>query len=176
MLAFLLRLLVLSAVTTTYVSAAPATPVTVILPFSHPISTQIPAEVLGVDAQGRTTYAVEVDQIDRTTTKPATATFVEGAGRMGYTVSQTVGSETVVFGIDCELHDGSAICSDVDSKGQVETATFSGANLQTAVLAVTATASKNGPASSNVPNSSERRAISVFGAVSGVVVGAYLLL
>jgi hypothetical protein len=45
-------------------------------PFFNSQSSAFPAVVLGVDSQGRTTYALEQDLIDATTTQPLTGKVI----------------------------------------------------------------------------------------------------
>ncbi|KAJ6564149.1 hypothetical protein B0H19DRAFT_1067741 [Mycena capillaripes] len=90
----------------------------VVAPVFNPESIALPAVILGVDSQGRTTYAIEQDEIDA-------RTLVEGA------------DQTIVLGFDCDLKDGNTICFDTDSNSQPVTATIPPTSL---VLAVVSTA------------------------------------
>ncbi|KAJ6490716.1 hypothetical protein C8R47DRAFT_1214994 [Mycena vitilis] len=179
-----LTLLSLVAVAFTHVTALPQpVPATLTLsvpPFFNPISTALPAVVLGVDSQGRTTYAVEQDQVEASTTIPITGTLVQGADHASYTFSFTKSGETVIAGFDCGLQGGNAICSDIDtrSNSQVETATISG--LVPFVIDVVSTAAPSGStassgsaAPSGSPNSARGISASVSGALVGVALAAY---
>ncbi|KAJ7809212.1 hypothetical protein B0H14DRAFT_3151702 [Mycena olivaceomarginata] len=66
-------------------------------PVFNPESSPLPAVVLGVDSQGRTTYAIEQDAVDGSKTIPLTATMVQGADHAGYTFSASAA------GFDVEL-------------------------------------------------------------------------
>ncbi|KAJ7685662.1 hypothetical protein DFH06DRAFT_1463648 [Mycena polygramma] len=159
------------AVTFTHVTALPATLTLSVPPLFNPISTALPAVVLGVDAQRRTTYAVEQDQVEASTTIPITGTLVQGADHASYTFSFTTAGETVIAGFDCGLQGENAICSDIDtrSNSQVATATISG--LQPFVIDVVSTAAPSG--STSKPNSARGISASVSGALVGVALAAY---
>ncbi|KAJ6531158.1 hypothetical protein B0H19DRAFT_1082122 [Mycena capillaripes] len=165
--AFQFFALALAAVCTQEAYALPAVVTLSVPPFFNPVSSPLPAVVLGVDSQGRTTYAVEQDQVEGTSTTPLTATLVEGADHASYTFSFTTAHETILAGFDCDLKNGNAICSDVDSASQLETATIS--TLAPFVIDVVSTAA---PSATSKPNSSLRLSASVSGALMGFVLAA----
>ncbi|KAJ6531157.1 hypothetical protein B0H19DRAFT_471445 [Mycena capillaripes] len=165
-----------------YVSATPAKLTVTVLPALNPQSTAAPAVVLGVDSQGRTTYAVELDEIQGGSTAPLTATLVEGSDHVGFTLSHTAASETIIIGYDCGLKNGKAICSGVDSNSQPGTATAS--SLGEFVLDVVSTAAPSEPTSesaapsspSDKPSSSRRASASISSVLGGLVLAAYWLI
>ncbi|KAJ7685664.1 hypothetical protein DFH06DRAFT_1313950 [Mycena polygramma] len=154
-------------------------------PFFNPQSSPFPAVVLGVDSQGRTTYAVEQDEIDGGSTTPLTATLVEGPDHIFYTFSHTAPSEAFTIGFDCGLKNGQAICSGVDSDRRsglkTETATLS--SLAPFVLDVVSTAAPSShtspapgnPSATSTGNSAPRLTASSFGAMTGLLLTAYTL-
>ncbi|KAJ6616335.1 hypothetical protein B0H10DRAFT_2037579 [Mycena sp. CBHHK59/15] len=84
------------------VAAEPAL-ITVVAPFgSDP--TPLTAEVLGVDSQGRTTYALQQNEMQGDSTLALiTGTLVEGSDYISYTFSHTSASEMIVVGVNCAL-------------------------------------------------------------------------
>ncbi|KAF7365757.1 hypothetical protein MVEN_00449500 [Mycena venus] len=100
-------------------------------------SSAIPAAILGVDSQGRTTYALNENEMQGSSTIAlATATLVEGSDYFSYTLSSPPPLE-VVIGFDCPLKDGGAVCTGVDDNSQAITSTLS---LEPLVLDITSTA------------------------------------
>ncbi|KAJ7182299.1 hypothetical protein C8R43DRAFT_966706 [Mycena crocata] len=127
-------ILLLGFLATTYVTAAPGTPVTILVPEDEfaVFPTSAPAEIQGVDAQGRTTYAF-LDE-GKGSESPLTATFVAATDHFIVPTSQVFRSRTFKNGVDCDLRGGVAICSDSGLS-----VTISGALLRSIVLDVTAT-------------------------------------
>ncbi|KAJ7182967.1 hypothetical protein C8R43DRAFT_941050 [Mycena crocata] len=76
--------------------------VTVPLPFIAG-STALTADVLGVDSQGRITYALHQVEIAGTTTLPLTATIVQGSDHVAYELAATGVPLEVNFGFNCDL-------------------------------------------------------------------------
>ncbi|KAF8205314.1 hypothetical protein K438DRAFT_1757296 [Mycena galopus ATCC 62051] len=109
------------------------------------------AIVLGVDSQGRTTYAIDDPLIDGSSTVPLTATLVEGASYASYTFSASADGLEIALGFDCDLEGGEAICSGTDSNSQLQTATIG--SLQPYVLDVVSTATASGSAPTSPPGS-----------------------
>ncbi|KAJ7355920.1 hypothetical protein DFH08DRAFT_933693 [Mycena albidolilacea] len=150
------------------------------------------AAILGVDSQGRTTYAVQQIQIDEGTELPLTGTLVEGSDHVFFTFSHTIGEKTFIEGYDCGLENGGAVCSGtgVDSDTPLTTSTVT--SLGFYVFDIVSTAAPSTPTSpgSNSPtntglagtvpsatrNSSLKVAGSISGAFMGLAVVAYGLL
>ncbi|KAJ7729275.1 hypothetical protein B0H14DRAFT_3000095 [Mycena olivaceomarginata] len=128
-------------------------------PLFLPLSSALPAVVLGVDSQGRTTYAIEQDLVEGTTkTTPLTGTLVQGADHAGYTFSASAD------GLQVEA--GNAICSGLDENSKLATATLS--SLEPFAIDVVSTAA---PSATGKPSSaSPRLSASLSGALVGVVV------
>ncbi|KAJ7773004.1 hypothetical protein DFH07DRAFT_802204 [Mycena maculata] len=158
MVGTVLRILALAAFATQFsvVTAAPAA-VTAVVPSGlfdifDPVSTTLPAEILGVDSQGHTTYAVDLDQTEIngpstfafitgridplhdsklihpivSLTTISLGTLVEGSDYVSYTVSATSnvvpGEGNFIGGIQCDLQSGTAVCEVPGS--QTATTTF----------------------------------------------------
>ncbi|KAJ7183684.1 hypothetical protein C8R46DRAFT_1209835 [Mycena filopes] len=92
-------------------SAAPAPAlVTVAAPFFNPISATdaLPATILGVDAAGRTTYALNQDEVQdnisyKTTLAKITGTLVAAADYASYTIAADVPGLAITLGFDCSV-------------------------------------------------------------------------
>ncbi|KAJ6578495.1 hypothetical protein B0H19DRAFT_580011 [Mycena capillaripes] len=110
-------------------------------------SSAIPAAILGVDSQGRTTYALNEDEMQGSSTLAlATATLIEGSDYFSYTLSSPQPLE-IEIGFDCPLKDGSAICTGVDDNSQAITTTIS---LEPLILDITSTAGSGASASQSI--------------------------
>jgi hypothetical protein len=160
------------------------------------------AQILGVDAQGRTTYAVYEDEIDGSSTAAVitgkvghnldrilnvaeqwrVGTLVEGSDHAFFTMSHTSASETLILGFDCALSGGNAICSDVDSNSQPVTTTLAVQSIVLDVAETTAppsTAASTGtttaPGPTNKPSSAQKTSVSIFGVVVGLALAAHYL-
>ncbi|KAJ6490718.1 hypothetical protein C8R47DRAFT_1214996 [Mycena vitilis] len=146
-------------------------------------SQTLSASVVGVDSQGRTTYAVNEDETEGSSTVAhITATLVQGADHAMFTLSHTSASETIIVGYDCDLKDGNAICSDVESSQPFTTTVALESDF---VLDVAATAapssgapsgsqsgSGSSPSPSTKPNSSHKTSASFVGALAGLALVA----
>ncbi|KAJ6502791.1 hypothetical protein C8R47DRAFT_216074 [Mycena vitilis] len=144
------------------------------------------ATVVGVDSQGRTTYAINEDETEGSSTVALiTATLVQGADHAMFTLSHASAAETIIDGYDCDLKDGNAICSDVESSQPV-TATFAlesdfvldvaptAAPLSGSGAAPSGSQSGSGSSPSAKPNSSHKRSASFVGALVGLAFVAKL--
>ncbi|KAJ7698083.1 hypothetical protein B0H17DRAFT_1051101 [Mycena rosella] len=170
-------------------SASPAL-TTIVAPFggdSGDSTTALTAEILGVDSNGRTTYALAQDEMQGSSVLvSATGTLVEGSDYFSYTYAID-GAIGITLGLECALKDGNAICQD-----GAETATSPLSSLGSWVLDVVSTAAPSGstpsPSGSTTtpsgsggsssahtagptqnPNSSERMATSILGAVASLL-------
>ncbi|KAJ7698071.1 hypothetical protein B0H17DRAFT_1051078 [Mycena rosella] len=169
-------------------SASPAL-TTIVAPFggdSGDSTTALTAEILGVDSNGRTTYALAQDEMQGSSVLvSATGTLIEGADYFSYTYAID-GDIGITLGLECALKDGNAICQDGG-----ETATVPLSSLGSWVLDVVSTAAPSGSTSSpsgsttapsaggsssahaagptQSPNSSERMATSILGAVASLL-------
>ncbi|KAG6867609.1 hypothetical protein C0993_000550 [Termitomyces sp. T159_Od127] len=98
----------------------------------------ISADILGVDAQGRTTWALHQGALTDTFEDPSfpgTATLVEGANDVSFTY--VAPSDLFTAGTECTLSDSLAICSGtVDGEPVTETDTFNFINVQAGTTAV----------------------------------------
>ncbi|KAF7345344.1 hypothetical protein MSAN_01911400 [Mycena sanguinolenta] len=180
-------------------AVAPANPILTLSvpPVFNADSTTLPAVILGVDSEGRTTYAVEQDLIETgSTTIPLTATLVEAADYASYTFSVSTEGLNLVVGFDCDLENDNAICSGLDDSSQLATATLS--SLEPFIIEVVSTAAGVSPTSppstsspqetnksqssappsqsSTKPNSSSRSFGSISGALVCLVLVAHWLL
>ncbi|KAF7337900.1 hypothetical protein MVEN_02013100 [Mycena venus] len=151
---------------------APAVTTLPVIPIFNPQSSAYPAVVLGVDSQGRTTYAIEQDEREPSTTIPLTATLVEGADYASYTFSASIPGLQVAAGFECNLNGGQAVCSGIDSNSKIATATFS--SLDSFVVDILSTAAPSGQTSK--PNSSPKLSASLSGALIALVMVAHSLL
>ncbi|KAJ7817160.1 hypothetical protein B0H14DRAFT_3474795 [Mycena olivaceomarginata] len=127
-------------------------------------SSALPAVVLGIDSQGRTTYAFEQDGKIGSTTFPTTATLVQGADYASY-YSASAGGFEVDLGMDCDLKGGGANCPVTRSNSPAATLTFT--TLKPLVIDVVSTAL---PSATGKPNSSSVLSASRSGVLVGVVV------
>ncbi|KAJ7155114.1 hypothetical protein C8R46DRAFT_1296348 [Mycena filopes] len=149
-------------------SAAP-TEATLTLPFFNPETAALPATILGVDAQGRTTYALNQDEMQGSSTlAKVTGTLVAAADYASYTLSADVPGIEIEFGFDCALNSGAAVCTGLDESSVAATTTAS--SLQPIVIDVLATAAPFGRS-----NSAGRLPVPIFGALLGLVL-AYVAL
>ncbi|KAJ7367454.1 hypothetical protein DFH08DRAFT_828565 [Mycena albidolilacea] len=149
-------------------------------PLFLPLSSALPAVVLGVDSQGRTTYAIEQDAVEGTKTTPLTATLVEGADYAGYTFSASAAGFDIELDFECDLKGGQAICSGLDSNSQVATATLS--SLDPFIIDIVSTVAPSGasatgnPSSSPSPSASDKPGSAPrLSASSGALVGVVFL-
>ncbi|KAG6876179.1 hypothetical protein C0992_000560 [Termitomyces sp. T32_za158] len=98
----------------------------------------ISADILGVDAQGRTTWALHQGALTDTFEEPSfpgTATLVEGANDAFFTYADPSGLFTV--GTECTLSGGLAICSaTVSGEPATESDTANFINVQVGTTAV----------------------------------------
>ncbi|KAJ7772966.1 hypothetical protein DFH07DRAFT_802063 [Mycena maculata] len=144
-----LRMLLLTAVVTQFSAAVPTT-VTVVAPFGgEPLT----AEILGVDSQGRTTYVLEQDELEGSSTVALiTGTLVEASDTMSYVLSFASASDTFYIEADCALQGGNGVCTGLDSNSQPITTTIP---FSTLVLDVISTAvPSNSGASQSILSSS----------------------
>ncbi|KAJ7308758.1 hypothetical protein DFH08DRAFT_823786 [Mycena albidolilacea] len=128
-------------------------------------SSALPAVVLGIDSQGRMTYAFEQDGKIGSTTFPTTATLVQGADYASYYFSAFAGGFEVDLGMDCDLKGRGANCSVTRSNSPVATLTLT--PLKPLVIDIVSTAL---PSATGKPNSSPGLSASRSGALVGVVV------
>ncbi|KAJ7685660.1 hypothetical protein DFH06DRAFT_1159083 [Mycena polygramma] len=110
------RILALSLAVAALSYVAADSETSVIVPFADP--QPISADILGVDAQGRTTWQLHQGAFTGTWTDPqgsfpGTATLVEGADYASYTYSVAAPEGTFVLGGVCSLNAGVQICVDV---------------------------------------------------------------
>ncbi|KAJ7155113.1 hypothetical protein C8R46DRAFT_1117017 [Mycena filopes] len=150
-----------------FASAAP-TEATLTLPFFNAESTALPATILGVDAQGRTTYALNQDEMQGSSTlAKITGTLVAGADYASYTLSADVPGIEVEFGFDCSLGNGAAVCTGLDESSAAATITAS--SLQPFIIDVLATATPSGK-----PSSAGPLTVPIFGALLALFLGYHL--
>ncbi|KAJ7769761.1 hypothetical protein B0H14DRAFT_3164942 [Mycena olivaceomarginata] len=116
-------------------------------PLFLPLSSALPAVILGVDSQGRTTYAIEQDAVEGTKTTPLT-----GADYAGYTFSASADGFDIEVDFECDLKGVQAICSGPDSNSQVATATLS--SLDPFIIDVVSTVAPSGASATGNPSSS----------------------
>ncbi|KAJ7143079.1 hypothetical protein C8R43DRAFT_1130874 [Mycena crocata] len=173
------------------VAAAPAL-VTVLAPFGTADSEPLTGAILGVDSKGRTTYALDQNEmIGSSTAALITGTLVEGSDYFSYMFSHTSASNTFIFGpLDCAIQGNDAVCTAVDSDSQPITTTL--ASLAPLVIDVTSTAapggsaptsqptpppsgSAPGPEASDKPSSSQRISASVLGVFMSVALAYQLV-
>ncbi|KAJ6513522.1 hypothetical protein DFH09DRAFT_1288257 [Mycena vulgaris] len=110
MRATFLQILSLAALATQLAVAAPAL-VTVVAPFGGDSTTVLSAEVLGVDSDGRTTYALAQNAMQGSSVLvSATGTLVEGSDHVSYTYALAGDGLTINVGADCALTGGNALC------------------------------------------------------------------
>ncbi|KAJ7486448.1 hypothetical protein FB451DRAFT_1362846 [Mycena latifolia] len=180
------QILALAVITIKFAAALPSPElVTVAVPFGDDGSTSaITAHIIGVDSNGHTTYALEQNEMQGSSVlASATGTLVEGSDHVSYTYALDASGIAITIGVDCDLKDGKAICSDA-----TETATVS--SLGSWVLDVVSTPAPSGSSatptagsSSSAPtsqptqtkSSSQRTSASVFGALMGLALGIQLL-
>ncbi|KAJ6531578.1 hypothetical protein DFH09DRAFT_1370407 [Mycena vulgaris] len=164
------RILALAALATQFAAAAPAPElVTVTLPFGDAETAAMTASIVGVDSQGRTTYAIQQPEMQGTSTlASATGTLVEASDYMSYTYALDGQGIAITIGADCALKDGTAICTGLDESSHVATATIS--SLAAWVLDVPPTGSPGGPLPTGKPSSSQKNSVSIFGALVGLAV------
>ncbi|KAJ6531566.1 hypothetical protein DFH09DRAFT_1182792 [Mycena vulgaris] len=169
------QLLALAALATQLATAAPAPAlVTVLVPLGDE-TTPMTAAVLGVDSQGRTTYAIQDNEMQGTSIlASATATLVEASDYMSYTYSLDGPGINIVLGADCTLNGRTGVCTGLDESSHAATATIS--SLAAWVLDVPPTGSPGGPPlPTGKSNSSQRTSASIFGALVGLAVAYQLL-
>ncbi|KAJ7685666.1 hypothetical protein DFH06DRAFT_1313952 [Mycena polygramma] len=177
-------LLSMLALAAQFVAASPAL---VTLPAPPGLGSQtLSASVVGVDSQGRTTYAVNEDETEGSSTVAhITATLVQGADHAMFTLSHTSASETIIVGYDCDLKDGNAICSDVESSQPFTTTVALESDFVLDVAATAAPSSGSGaapsgsqsgsgssPSPSTKPNSSHKTSASIVSALVGLALVA----
>ncbi|KAJ7486561.1 hypothetical protein FB451DRAFT_1534466 [Mycena latifolia] len=155
------QILALAAVAKNFAAALPSPElVTVGAPFGDDSTTVLTAHVVGVDSDGRTTYALEQNAMQGSSVlASATGTLVEGSDHVSYTYALNGAGFAITLGVDCDLKDGNAICSD-----GTETATIS--SLGSWVLDVVSTSAPSGSsatptagASSSAPTSETTQAL-----------------
>ncbi|KAJ7772997.1 hypothetical protein DFH07DRAFT_149314 [Mycena maculata] len=162
MIGTLLRILALAAFATPFVTAAPAQ--VTVLGLFNPVSTAVPATILGVDSQGHTTYVIEQDEMRGSSIiAQATETVVEGEGSdyMSLTLSSPPPLQ-IELGFECSLEGANAICSQAVSGSQEFTTTIATSFFQQIVVDVTSTPTPtptSTPTSTTRPNSSQRLGI-----------------
>ncbi|KAJ6531155.1 hypothetical protein B0H19DRAFT_1273371 [Mycena capillaripes] len=183
-----LGMLALAVGAVQFVAASPAL-TTLPAPFS--LLGAVSAEVLGVDSQGRTTYALNMDETEGSSTiEFITGTLVQGSDDAFFTLSHTSVSETIELDYNCAFNAGNAICSGLDSGLPVTTTIPADA----IVLDVAATPAPSGstpsasgtgptpspqpssqpiPQPSNKPGSSQKTSASILGAFVGVALAMY---
>ncbi|KAJ6477195.1 hypothetical protein C8R47DRAFT_656571 [Mycena vitilis] len=165
-----LGMLALAVVAPQFGAATPALVTLAHPPYFIPPET-FSANILGVDSEGRTTYAIAED-VDLGT-GVLTATLVQGADHAMYTVS----ADTVTFGFDCALSGKNAICSGTDSSSHLVTTTeVLGGSMVLNVASLTVAPSQAASQSANKADPSTRRGSSaaVFGAMGGTMLVVYL--
>ncbi|KAJ6531573.1 hypothetical protein DFH09DRAFT_1370402 [Mycena vulgaris] len=173
------QIFALAAFAVQFAAAAPAL-ITIPVPVADPQITAT-AKVLGVDAQGRTTYLVE-----DVSTYFGTATVVAASDYFSLTAAYQDATTTEVQGNECKMSPGEAICVAIEGGVGVATATFSAGEIGSLVLDVATSlppVTSSGSASATSaptsqptakPNSSPRTSVSIFGALIGLAVAAYL--
>ncbi|KAJ7155264.1 hypothetical protein C8R46DRAFT_1356485 [Mycena filopes] len=144
-------------------SAAPAE-VTLALPLFQ-VATTEPATILGVDAQGRTTYALNQDATVDSSVFKVTGTLVAAADYAAYTLSADV-PKFVHAELGCGIKNGVAVCT-----GLGDPTPFTVTSLQPFVVDVLATAT---PTQTERPNSSGRLIVPMFGALMGFLLAYHL--
>ncbi|KAJ7183690.1 hypothetical protein C8R46DRAFT_1067644 [Mycena filopes] len=152
----LASLLLLLGTLTLGATAAPAD-VTLVAPFFNPISTALPATILGVDALGRTTYALNQDAMLGTETiAEITGILVEASDYVSYTIGASASDLRITVAFECALQRGAAVCTGLDESSHVATVT---AEVETFVVDVLATttaplaSTPSGPHASATPTS-----------------------
>ncbi|KAJ7217017.1 hypothetical protein GGX14DRAFT_440145 [Mycena pura] len=120
-----LHMLALVVATVTNVRFTSAALVTVTYP--EPAGKPLSAQILGVDSQGYTTYAVQLPETDGTGSTLAvfTETLVAGADYVSVTIStaDAAASATLIEGGECSLLGGDAVCYSTDEAGRAVTRT-----------------------------------------------------
>ncbi|KAJ7042146.1 hypothetical protein C8F04DRAFT_1252130 [Mycena alexandri] len=169
-------------------SAAPTEVTLLVPPFFIPETAPFTATILGVDAQGRTTYALNQDEMQGgSTVAPITGIIVAAADYASYTVAAEVPGLAITLGFDCALQRGDAVCTGLDESSKPATATIS--SLQPFVVDVIATATPSTtlsgsatpsatpsarPQATGKPSSSGTLSAPIFGALMGLVLGLVL--
>ncbi|KAJ7656383.1 hypothetical protein DFH06DRAFT_1411112 [Mycena polygramma] len=176
----LLGMFALIMVATQFVAASPALITLANPPFLFPLNTDArSAAILGVDAQGRTTYAIDEYAEGGGTREVLTATLVQGADSATFTIGGAL-----AIGYDCDFSGGSAVCVEVDDSFVPMTSTMAlGSEL---VLDVPLTGSPSPSPSATGPtpsaqraedtSSSQKASASVFGALVGSALVTYGLI
>ncbi|KAJ7698113.1 hypothetical protein B0H17DRAFT_1197088 [Mycena rosella] len=118
MLPVITRILALAAFATKFTAAAPAL-VTFMAPFPGDSTTTLTAQILGIDSNGRTTYALEQNEMQGSTVL-ASAILVKFTLRSADT-GPLDGPITLTLGIECVLTN--AICSDDKHKSTTDDTT-----------------------------------------------------
>ncbi|KAJ7055616.1 hypothetical protein C8F01DRAFT_454690 [Mycena amicta] len=145
---FLLPIVFLGALVVPFVSAAPApTPVLVTVLAPLPETTINSAHILGVDAAGHTTYAIDQPLVQDSTLTLAvfTATLVAGSDYASETISASYSQSGFAIGLQdqtfCTVSAGNLVCEDTGEDGKVATITTDAAqtSLLTMVLDVAPT-------------------------------------
>ncbi|KAJ7055627.1 hypothetical protein C8F01DRAFT_1158797 [Mycena amicta] len=147
---FLLPIVFLGALVVPFVSAAPApTPVLVTVLAPVPETGINSAHILGVDAAGHTTYAIDQPVVQDSTLTLAvytgTATLVAGSDYASETISASFSQSDLTFGIQGEtfftVSAGNLVYEDTGEDGKVATITTDAAqtSLLTMVLDVAPT-------------------------------------
>ncbi|KAJ7182902.1 hypothetical protein C8R43DRAFT_968451 [Mycena crocata] len=126
-----LRMMVMASVAAQvrFVSAVPAV-VTLLVPFQPDSPDPLTGAILGVGADGQTTYAISQNVPDGTTAVPATATLIEGSAHVSYGLTNGLAA-------DCNLSGGAAVCVGAAGTDAPATKTI---NMNTLLLDVTNTA------------------------------------
>ncbi|KAJ7028280.1 hypothetical protein C8F04DRAFT_1291525 [Mycena alexandri] len=157
-------------------SAAPTEVTLLVPPFFNSEPAPLTATVLGVDAQGRTTYALNQDEMQGSSTlAPVTGgsffdysffsttdyatpkgTMVAAADYASYTLAADVPGIAITIGFDCALQNGNAVCTGLDESSKPATATIS--SLQPLVVDVIATAT---PQVAGKPSSSRKLSVPI---------------
>ncbi|KAJ7030248.1 hypothetical protein C8F04DRAFT_735001 [Mycena alexandri] len=151
-------------------SAAPTEVTLLVPPFFNSEPAPLTATVLGVDAQGRTTYALNQDEMQGSSTlAPVTGTMVAAADYASYTLAADVPGIAITIGFDCALQNGNAFCTGLDESSKPATATIS--SLQPLVVDVIATAT---PQAAGKPSSSRKLSVPILGALISFVLGYHL--
>ncbi|KAJ7090090.1 hypothetical protein C8R44DRAFT_892005 [Mycena epipterygia] len=173
------QILALVALATQFAAAAPAPAplfITVTAPFPPPDNDTLPisASIVGVDAQGHTTYALQQPELQGTSTlASATGTLVEGSDYVSYTYALDGEGIEITIGLDFSISNGQGIATGLDESSHAATATIS--SLAAWVLDVPPTGSPGGPQETGKANSARGIAAPVLGALVGLAVGCHLV-
>ncbi|KAJ7286407.1 hypothetical protein C8J57DRAFT_1287558 [Mycena rebaudengoi] len=148
--------------------------VTLVEPLGLGVQPTMTADILGVDAQGQTTWGLHEVVEEDSTTLIATATLVEGPDLVSITFSIDGPLGVVAFGGNCALSAGSALCvQTVSSKTITQTLPVSTFVVEVGTIAL---ASKGAPSSTASKTGASSRLTSSIWGTLGSLMAVYQLL